>query len=106
MTPFEHEIIELHIALENWLGKGEGDSDTLLARFRSDFLMIPPGGVHIDYNGLVRFLITSAEVVLGLRSSLTNYRRDRAGMMARCFTIGRRKPARITLSTCAGQPQC
>ena len=48
MTPFEHEIIELHIALENWLGKaeGEGDSDALLARFRSAFLMIPPGGVH------------------------------------------------------------
>ena len=25
MTPFEHDIIDLHIALENWLGKGEGD---------------------------------------------------------------------------------
>jgi hypothetical protein len=34
MTPFEHDIIDLHIALENWLGKGEGDSDALLARFR------------------------------------------------------------------------
>ncbi|HBU6133390.1 DUF4440 domain-containing protein [Enterobacter sp. 168J2] len=56
MTPFEHDIIDLHIALENWLGKGEGDSDALLARFRPDFLMIPPGGVHIDYHGLVEFL--------------------------------------------------
>ncbi|WP_320726705.1 DUF4440 domain-containing protein [Enterobacter sp. 118C5] len=56
MTPFEHHIIDLHIALENWLGKGEGDSDALLARFRPDFLMIPPGGVHIDYHGLVDFL--------------------------------------------------
>ncbi|MCU6188562.1 DUF4440 domain-containing protein [Enterobacter bugandensis] len=56
MTPFEHDIIDLHIALENWLGKGEGDSDALLARFRPDFLMIPPGGVHIDYHGLVDFL--------------------------------------------------
>ncbi|MGX5027961.1 DUF4440 domain-containing protein [Enterobacter asburiae] len=56
MTPFEHEIIDLHIALENWLGKGEGELHALLARFHPDFLMIPPGGVHIDYVGLVRFL--------------------------------------------------
>ncbi|MGX5101236.1 DUF4440 domain-containing protein [Enterobacter cloacae] len=56
MTPFEHEIIDLHIALENWLGKGEGELHALLARFHPDFLMIPPGGVHIDYVGLVSFL--------------------------------------------------
>ena len=56
MTPFEHDIIDLHIALEEWLGKGEGDSDALLARFSPDFLMIPPGGVQIDYIGLASFL--------------------------------------------------
>ena len=56
MTPFEHDIIDLHIALENWLGKGEGDSDALLARFSPDFMMIPPGGVQIDYIGLASFL--------------------------------------------------
>jgi hypothetical protein len=47
MTPFEHEIIDLHIALENWLGKGEGDPSALLTRFRPDFLMIPRVG-HIS----------------------------------------------------------
>ncbi|AVH18823.1 DUF4440 domain-containing protein [Enterobacter sp. SGAir0187] len=56
MTPFEHDIIDLHIALEDWLGKGDGDPDALLARFRPDFLMIPPGGVQIDYRGLASFL--------------------------------------------------
>ncbi|MFJ3292957.1 DUF4440 domain-containing protein [Enterobacter asburiae] len=56
MTPFEHDIIDLHIALEDWLGKGEGDSDALLTRFSPDFLMIPPGGVQIDYIGLASFL--------------------------------------------------
>ena len=56
MTPFEHDIIDLHIALEGWLGKGEGDSDALLARFSPDFMMIPPGGVQIDYIGLASFL--------------------------------------------------
>ncbi|HFI2178844.1 TPA: DUF4440 domain-containing protein, partial [Enterobacter roggenkampii] len=49
MTPFEHDIIDLHIALEAWLGKGEGEADALLARFQRDFLMIPPGGVQVDY---------------------------------------------------------
>lgn len=56
MTPFEHDIIDLHIALEAWLGKGEGEADALLARFRRDFLMIPPGGVQVDCNGMASFL--------------------------------------------------
>jgi hypothetical protein len=56
MTPFEHDIIDLHIALENWLGKGEGDADALLARFHPAFLMIPPGGTPLDYQALIGFL--------------------------------------------------
>ena len=56
MTPFEHDIIDLHIALENWLGKGEGDTNALLARFSPDFLMIPPGGAPLDYQALANFL--------------------------------------------------
>lgn len=65
MTPFEHDIIDLHIALEAWLGKGEGEADALLARFRRDFLMIPPGGVQVDYNGWPVFWKNSAEAVPG-----------------------------------------
>lgn len=41
MTPYETEIIDLHVALEQWLGEGEGDINALLARFRPDFMMIP-----------------------------------------------------------------
>ena len=33
MTLFEHDIIDLHIALENGLGKGEGEAETLRTRF-------------------------------------------------------------------------
>ena len=40
MTHFEQEILDIHVALENWLGAGEGDRDALLARFRPDFLMV------------------------------------------------------------------
>ncbi|WP_427032715.1 hypothetical protein ACNF0A_17975 [Enterobacter hormaechei] len=36
MTHFEQEILDIHVALENWLGAGEGDRDALLARFRPD----------------------------------------------------------------------
>ncbi len=56
MTCYETEIIDAHIALENWLGQGEGDLDALLARFRQDFLMIAPSGAHLDYPALARFL--------------------------------------------------
>ncbi|MGG5837455.1 DUF4440 domain-containing protein, partial [Huaxiibacter chinensis] len=52
MTHYETEIIDVHVALEAWLGRGEGDLNALLARFRPDFLMIPPSGAHIDYAGL------------------------------------------------------
>lgn len=56
MTPWETEIIDAHIALENWLGQGEGDFDALLARFRADFMMIAPSSVHFDYAALAHFL--------------------------------------------------
>ena len=56
MTHFEHEIIDIHVALENWLGAGEGDVNALLARFQPDFLMVPPSGAHLDHDALVSFL--------------------------------------------------
>ncbi|WP_336242379.1 DUF4440 domain-containing protein [Enterobacter cloacae] len=56
MTPFEHDIIDIHIALENWLGAGEGNIDALLARFQPNFLMVPPSGAHLNHDALVRFL--------------------------------------------------
>ncbi len=37
MTHFEQEILDIHVALENWLGAGEGDWHALLARFSSGF---------------------------------------------------------------------
>ncbi|MEB7544218.1 DUF4440 domain-containing protein [Enterobacter huaxiensis] len=56
MTHFEHEIIDIHVALENWLGAGKGDVAALAARFRPDFLMVPPSGAHLDHSALVSFL--------------------------------------------------
>ena len=45
MTHFEQDIIDVHVMLENWLGKGEGDVDALLAHFQPDFMMLTPGGL-------------------------------------------------------------
>ncbi|QGU12053.1 DUF4440 domain-containing protein [Leclercia sp. J807] len=56
MTRYETEIIDAHIALEKWLGQGEGDFAPLLARFHQDFLMIAPTGAHLDHPALTRFL--------------------------------------------------
>jgi hypothetical protein len=58
MTPFEHDIIDLHIALEDWLGKGEGDSDALLARF-SRFSDDPAGRFRSTITALPVFWKTA-----------------------------------------------
>ena len=63
MTHFEQDIIDVHVMLENWLGKGEGDVDALLAHFQPDFMMLTPGGVHFDYNALVGSWTFSAAAV-------------------------------------------
>lgn len=55
MTNYESEIIDAHIAIEDWFGRGEGDFAELLARFRKDFMMIAPSGVHFDYAALASF---------------------------------------------------
>lgn len=106
MTPFEHDIIDLHIALEEWLGKGEGDPDALLARFGPDFLMIPPGGAHIDYSGLASFLENQRGSRPGLKIVIDELSTIQRWEGARCFTTGRRKPGQSCPSTCAGQPRC
>jgi hypothetical protein len=55
MTPYEAEIIDAHIAIENWLGRGEGQFDALTARFAPDFTMIAPTGSVLDYPALLHF---------------------------------------------------
>lgn len=70
MTHFEQEILDIHVALENWLGAGEGDRDALLARFRPDFLMVPPSGNPLDHHALAQFYMRSGEPDRGSGSTL------------------------------------
>ena len=39
MTHFEQEILDIHVALENWLGAGEGDRDALIITRLPNFYM-------------------------------------------------------------------
>ncbi|EFU9363706.1 DUF4440 domain-containing protein, partial [Salmonella enterica subsp. enterica serovar Schwarzengrund] len=42
MNPYKEEIIHAHAAIENWLSKGMGSLEALIARFAADFTMITP----------------------------------------------------------------
>ncbi|EBG0409092.1 DUF4440 domain-containing protein [Salmonella enterica subsp. enterica serovar Irumu] len=55
MNPYKEEIIHAHAAIENWLSKGMGNLEALIARFAADFTMITPGGVCLDYPALGAF---------------------------------------------------
>ena len=67
MTDFETEIIDAHIAIENWLGKGEGELTSLLGRFRHDFRMIAPTGAAFDYPALACFFEAQRATRQGLK---------------------------------------
>lgn len=67
MNPYKEEIIHAHAAIENWLSKGVGSLEALIARFAADFTMITPGGLKaislpimqgglILYNSISRLL--------------------------------------------------
>jgi len=57
MNLFKDEIIDAHIAIENWLGKGEGDHDALMAHFCEGFTMVTPTGACLDYPALSAFFL-------------------------------------------------
>ncbi|EEG4774006.1 DUF4440 domain-containing protein [Salmonella enterica subsp. enterica serovar Bredeney] len=66
MNPYKEEIIHAHAAIENWLSKGMGSLEALIARFAADFTMITPGGVCLDYPALGAFF----QAQRGCRSGL------------------------------------
>ncbi|MDM1837992.1 DUF4440 domain-containing protein [Serratia marcescens] len=55
MNPYFTEVIDAHIAIERWLGKGTGEEQALLARFTPDFSMIALNGAPLDFTALCAF---------------------------------------------------
>ncbi|MDK9585036.1 DUF4440 domain-containing protein [Lelliottia wanjuensis] len=57
MNTFENKIIETHVAIENWLGKGAGDHEALMAHFSETFSMVTLTGACLDYPALKGFFL-------------------------------------------------
>ncbi|WP_435952297.1 DUF4440 domain-containing protein [Dryocola sp. BD626] len=55
MNPYVFEVIDAHVAIESWLGKGEGDVEALLARFAPAFTMVATSGARLDFARLCGF---------------------------------------------------
>lgn len=67
MNPYIREVIDAHVAIENWLGKGEGDVEALLARFAPSFSMITTSGVKLDFAMLSAFFRGQSAAKPGLK---------------------------------------
>lgn len=53
------EVIEAHVAIEQWLGTSKGELEALLARFAKDYSMVALSGAKLDYPALCGFFRTS-----------------------------------------------
>ncbi|MGY5955647.1 DUF4440 domain-containing protein [Kosakonia sp. BK9b] len=67
MNPNITEVINAHIAIENWLSRGEGPLEPLLARFAPDFTMVTLSGACLDNATLADFFRAQCGVRPGLR---------------------------------------
>lgn len=72
MSPFINEVITAHIAIENWLGRGEGDVQALLARFTPTYSMITIGGSKLDHAALSAFFKGQKSAKQGLKIELSH----------------------------------
>ncbi|WP_413502916.1 DUF4440 domain-containing protein [Serratia proteamaculans] len=55
MNRYFTEVIDAHVAIENWLEKGMGEETVLLARFDTAFSMIALNGSRLDFAALSAF---------------------------------------------------
>jgi hypothetical protein len=72
VNPYVNEVKTAHIAIENWLGKGEGDVQALLAGFAADFSMVTPAGGELDFATLGSFFLGQKAARPGLKIELSD----------------------------------
>lgn len=72
MTPWINEIIDAHTAIEDCLGRDEGDIEALISRFSHDFTMVTPGGASLDYAALCQLFQTQGGKRAGLKIVVEN----------------------------------
>lgn len=57
MNIYINEVLQAHVAIENWLSKGEGNPEQLLGRFSRHYSMIALSGARLDYETLSQFFL-------------------------------------------------
>lgn len=72
MKPYISEIMEAHIAIENWLSQGEGELEALMARFAENFSMVTLSGASLDYAALAGFFQAQRGGRAGLKIVVDN----------------------------------
>ncbi|AHM72283.1 nuclear transport factor 2 family protein [Yersinia hibernica] len=72
MNPFVNEVITAHVAIEHWLGKGEGDIQALLAHFAPTFSMVTIGGGKLGFAELSAFFQGQKAGKQGLKIELSH----------------------------------
>ncbi|MCS2152477.1 DUF4440 domain-containing protein [Scandinavium goeteborgense] len=72
MNPWINEIIDAHTAIEDCLGRDEGDIEALISRFSHDFTMVTPGGASLDYAALCQLFQTQGGKRAGLKIVVEN----------------------------------
>ncbi|MCT4708439.1 MAG: DUF4440 domain-containing protein [Ewingella sp.] len=70
MNRYQKEVIDAHIAIENWLSAGEGDGQALVARFSTAFSMVTTGGAKLDFPALCAFFNGQQGAKPGLKIEL------------------------------------
>lgn len=70
MNQYFTEVIDAHVAIENWLEKGAGDELGLLARFDPAFSMIALNGSRLDFAALSAFFRAHRAAKPGLAISI------------------------------------
>ncbi|MEX3018533.1 nuclear transport factor 2 family protein [Kluyvera sp. STS39-E] len=72
MNRYIQEVIDAHVIIENWLGRGEGSASALMQRFSADFVMIPPSGARMDNQAVSAFFQGASACRPGLKIVIDN----------------------------------
>ncbi|HEJ9059172.1 MULTISPECIES: DUF4440 domain-containing protein [Serratia] len=70
MNRYFTEVIDAHVAIADWLGKGAGERQPLLARFHADFSMIALNGSKLGSNELEGFFLAHRDAKPGLEIAI------------------------------------
>jgi hypothetical protein len=75
-TEYFDEVIQAHIAIEQWLAEDQDESalERLLTRFSPQFSMISPLGRVLDFAALNELFLLAGGRKLGFRIELSNLR--------------------------------